>query len=102
MAVQYNLPTRSISMKSIQIAPSVRSVFSQDGAVLMEIKQGLMYTSNPVGGRILELLSQGNSADKVIESISRECDVEQETVRKDLEGFIEQLVSYGIVSSATV
>ena len=85
-------------MNSIQIAPSVRSVFSQDGAVLMEIKQGLMYTSNPVGGRILELLSQGNSADKVIESISRECEVEQETVRKDLEGFIEQLISYGIVS----
>jgi hypothetical protein len=84
-------------MKSIQIASSVRSVFSQDGAVLMEIKQGLMYTSNPVGGRILELLSQGSSAEQVVESVSRECEVEPETVRKDLETFIEQLVSYGIV-----
>ena len=84
-------------MRSIQIAPSVRSVFSQDGAVLMEIKQGLMYTSNPVGGRILELLSQGNSAEQVVESISRECEVEPEMVRKDLETFVEQLRSYGIV-----
>jgi Coenzyme PQQ synthesis protein D (PqqD) len=86
-------------MKSLQIAPSVRSVFSQDGAVLMEIKQGLMYTSNPVGGRILELLSQGKSADQVVESISRECEVEKETVRQDLEGFIQQLISYGIVNT---
>jgi hypothetical protein len=86
-------------MKSIKIAPSVRSVFSQDGAVLMEIKQGLMYTSNPVGGRILELLTQGNSPEQVVESISRECDVEAETVRHDLEAFIEQLASYGIVDA---
>jgi hypothetical protein len=89
-------------MKSITIAPSVRSVFSQDGAVLMEIKQGLMYTSNPVGGRILELLSQGNSPEQVVESISRECEVEQEMVRKDLETFIEQLVTYGIVHAEAV
>jgi hypothetical protein len=86
-------------MKSITIAPSVRSVFSRDGAVLMEIKQGLMYTSNPVGGRILELLSQGNSPEQVVESITRECEVEQEMVRRDLETFIEQLVSYGIVNA---
>jgi hypothetical protein len=63
----------------------------------MEIKQGLMYTSNPVGGRVLELLSQGSSPEQVVESISRECEVEPETVRTDLETFVEQLRSYGIV-----
>jgi hypothetical protein len=89
-------------MKSIQIAPSVRSVFSQDGAVLMEIQQGMMYTSNPVGGRILELLSQGLPESDVVETISRECEAPQETVRHDLETYIEQLRSYGIVSPASV
>ena len=85
-------------MRSILIAPSVRSVFSQDGAVVMEIRQGMMYTSNPVGGRIFELLSQGHSADQVIGMISQECDVEQETVRRDLETFLEQLSSYGLIT----
>jgi hypothetical protein len=84
-------------MNSLNLAPSVRSVFSQDGAVLMEIKQGMMYTSNPVGGRILELLSQGRSAENVVETISCECAVSKETVRHDLERFIEQLRSYGLV-----
>ncbi len=89
-------------MQPIQISPSVRSVFSQDGAVLMEIQQGMMYTSNPVGGRILELLSEGRSENEVVEAISRECDAPQETVRRDLEGFIEQLRSHGIVSPLAV
>ncbi len=85
-------------MHSIQIAPSVRSVFSQDGAVVMEIKQGMMYTSNPVGGRIFELLSQGHSPDQVVGMISNECNVEQEMVRHDLETFLEQLRSYGLIT----
>ena len=84
-------------MNSITLKPSVRSVFSQDGAVLMEIKQGMMYTSNPVGGRILELLSQGVSPENVVETISRECVVPQETVRNGLERFVEQLRTYGLI-----
>jgi hypothetical protein len=64
----------------------------------MEIKQGMMFTSNPVGGRILELLSQGASDDAVVDTISRECEAPPETVREDLASFVEQLRSYGIVS----
>jgi hypothetical protein len=85
-------------MSSIQIPPSVRSVFSEDGAVVMEIKQGLMYTSNPVGGRIFELLSQGQTPEQVVATVSRECDVEPAMVHRDLEGFLEELSSYGLIS----
>jgi hypothetical protein len=87
-------------MKSMSLAPSVRSVFSQDGAVLMNLQQGMMYTSNPVGGRILELLSQGVNESDVVETISRECDAPAEMVRQDLETYIEQLSSYGLVTAA--
>ena len=84
-------------MKSIQLSASVRSTFSRDGAVVMHIQQGLMYTSNPVGGRMLELLSQGQSSEQVIETISRECETEPTIVRADLEKYLELLNSYGIV-----
>ena len=89
-------------MNSLNLMPSVRSVFSQDGAVLMDIKQGMMYTSNPVGGRIIELLSQGMSAENVVETISRECSVERDIVRHGLERFVEQLRSYGLVETEKV
>jgi hypothetical protein len=63
----------------------------------MHIQQGLMYTSNPVGGRILELLTQGHAPESVIPIISRECEVDEETVRRDLGKYLELLRSYNIV-----
>jgi Coenzyme PQQ synthesis protein D (PqqD) len=86
-------------MSNLQIHPSVRSVFDRDGAVVMHIQQGLMYTSNPVGGLMLELLSQGLSPEQVVERVCHECDLAdgQEMVRADLEKYIGLLESYGIV-----
>lgn len=84
-------------MSAPQISPSVRATFSRDGAVVMHIQQGLMYTSNPVGGRMLELLSQGQSPEQVVETVSHECNTEQQIVRADLEKFVEQLRSYNIL-----
>jgi DNA-binding transcriptional ArsR family regulator len=86
-------------VKSIRIAPSVRSAFTSDGAVLMEIKSGMMFASNPVGGRILELLAKGATAEEVVEAIANECSVPQERVLQDLESFAEQLRTLGIVES---
>jgi Coenzyme PQQ synthesis protein D (PqqD) len=87
----------AFSMKSIRIAPSVRSAFSSDGAVLMEIRKGMMFTSNPVGGRILELLTKGATTHEVAETISRECSVPREIVLRDFESFADQLQAYGLV-----
>jgi hypothetical protein len=89
-------------MRSVMFPPSVRSVFSQDGAVVMDIKGGMMYTSNPVGGRILELLQGGMTGEDVVEIVSRECDTDPERVRHDLERFVEQLRSYGLVEQDRV
>ncbi|WP_158790849.1 PqqD family protein [Granulicella sp. L60] len=84
---------------SEQISRSTRLINTPDGAVVMEIKSGLMFTSDPVGGRILELLKQSVPEDQIIATISRECEVFPEIVRPDLANFMAQLRSYGIVES---
>jgi hypothetical protein len=87
------------------LSSSSRLINTVDGAVVMEIKSGLMYTSDPVGGRILELIKQGLSKEQIVESISHECEesnVSRETVRRDLERFIEQLASYGVLEAETL
>ncbi len=65
----------------------------------MEIKSGLMFTSDPVGGKILELLSQSIPEDQIVESICRECEVSPEVVRPDLANFMSQLRSYGLIET---
>jgi Coenzyme PQQ synthesis protein D (PqqD) len=86
-------------MTSIRIAPSVRSAFSSDGAVLMEIKSGMMFASNPVGGRILELMAKGATSEEVVEAISKECNVSKEIVLRDLKSFTDQLRALGLLEN---
>lgn len=83
--------------RSIRLAPSVRSAFSPDGAVLMEITNGMMYTSNPVGGRILELLARGVSLDETVSTISAECNAPRALVLRDVQAFTEELRGYGLI-----
>lgn len=84
---------------SQRISNSTRLINTVDGAVVMEIKSGLMFTSDPVGGRILELLKQSIPEDQIIETVSRECEVSAEVVRPDLANFMSQLRSYGLVET---
>ncbi len=82
-----------------RISSSTRLVNTVDGAVVMEIKSGLMFTSDPVGGRILELLKQSASDDQIIDTVSRECEVSSEIVRSDFITFMSQLRSYGLIET---
>ncbi len=65
----------------------------------MEIKSGLMFTTDPVGGRILALLKQSIPDEQMIETVSRACEVLSDVVRPDFANFISQLRSYGLVET---
>src|SRR2546423_7552409 len=43
----------------IKLSENVRETITQDGAVLLDIEQGLCFSMNPVGARIWEMLKQG-------------------------------------------
>ncbi len=80
-------------MSNLILNPSVRSAFSKDGAVVMHIQQGLMYSSNPVGGLILELLSQGGSIEEIVDRVCRECEIphERDMVHREVEQYMKHL-----------
>jgi hypothetical protein len=43
-----------------RVSDSVRSTHGQDGAIVLDIRQGQMFNLNFVGSRILELLKEGS------------------------------------------
>ena len=49
-----------ITTEDIVIAPSVRETASEDGAVLLDIEQGICFSLNPVGLKIWELLENAS------------------------------------------
>jgi len=59
---------------------------------------GETFTSNEIGKTIVQLLQKGESQEKIIEKITNEYDVDQNTFEKDLTDFINQLTQFNLVS----
>ena len=74
-----------------RISDSVRSTHNQDGAVVLDIRQGEMFNLNPVGSRILELLKSGSTESTVVDHISREFETDRTVVERDVQEFITSL-----------
>jgi hypothetical protein len=76
---------------------TVRSTKTQDGRVLLDVRRGQMFSVNPVGSRILELLEQGWDEARIAEEISRTYTMRIEIVRPDIRDFIEALRKHEIL-----
>ena len=64
-----------------------------DGAVILDVHGGHVFSSNNVGARILTLLQQDITLEQVVEKISSEFDEPADRVRTDLSNFIAVLRS---------
>jgi Coenzyme PQQ synthesis protein D (PqqD) len=80
-----------------KVADTVRSTHSQDGAVVLDIRQGEIFNLNPVGSRILELLKNGLTEFEVIKQISQEFCVDREMVAQDVHEFVLLLRDHQLV-----
>jgi hypothetical protein len=82
---------------------SVRDVETADGAVLLDIRQGLCLSMNAVGARIWSLLKLQRSWDEITACISEEFAAPLDEVQTDAHAFIEALfVQRMIVGSKEV
>jgi hypothetical protein len=84
-----------------KVSDSVRSTHGQDGAIVLDLRQGQMFNLNHVGSRILELLECGSSESQITDAISREFSADIETVRKDVAEFLEELKAHKLVNTAS-
>jgi hypothetical protein len=73
------------------IAPGVRETSTQDGAVLLDIEQGICFSLNPVGLRIWELLKKRYSLDQIADALGQEFAVPRSQILSDASEFIEAL-----------
>jgi Coenzyme PQQ synthesis protein D (PqqD) len=83
----------------LNTSDTVRSTQSIDGRILLDVRHGRMFTVNPVGSKILELLDQGQDETRIVDEISRAYGMNIEVVRPDVHDFIEALYKHHIVTS---
>jgi hypothetical protein len=93
-------PFRSEVRPMHKVSDSIRSIHGQDGAIVLDIRQGQIFNLNLVGSRILELLECGSTEEQITDAISREFTADIETVRKDVAEFLEKLKTNQLVDAA--
>jgi hypothetical protein len=79
------------------IAPDIRIATDDDGAVLLNVATGSVFSLNGVGGKIWGMIEQGLPREGILGSLAAEFDVPEEQLENDLTVFLSQLESKGLV-----
>ena len=74
-----------------RVSATVRSTHNQDGAIVLDVRQGQMFNLNFVGSRILELLKSGDTVSGIVDEIGREFGVSQDLAENDVRKFLQAL-----------
>jgi hypothetical protein len=82
----------------ITVAPHIRSIVDQDGAVILDIPRNAMTTLDSTGGYIWERLERGLQVDAIVAELVRDTGADELDVAKDVEAFMEQLKSKHLVN----
>jgi Coenzyme PQQ synthesis protein D (PqqD) len=82
---------QAMNTAELAIAPGVREVASEDGAVLLDVEQGVCFSLNPVGLKIWELLKKGCSLDQIADALGQEFPVSRPQLLSDAMEFIAAL-----------
>lgn len=83
-----------------RISNSIRSTHCPDGAIVLDIEQGLMFNVNLVGSKILELLQAGSGETEIVNAIRIEFKEDQDVVASDVRAFIESLEKHKLIRAA--
>ena len=80
-----------------KVSEGVRSTHGQDGAIVLDIRQGQMFNLNLVGSKILELLETGVSESSIVDEISQQFEVSRDIAESDVREFIESLKQHHLL-----
>jgi Coenzyme PQQ synthesis protein D (PqqD) len=84
----------------IKLAPDLRSVSDQDGAVVLDNSHGLITTLDAMGGYIWRQLERGMAQEQIVRFIVEETGEKIQIVERDVQEFFEDLTSRHLLTSA--
>jgi len=82
------------------VSPDVRSTYSEDGAVLLDIRKGLCYSLNPVAARVwstVEGSPSGVDLVGLLDVMETHYKISREQLERDIGGCLSNLENMGLV-----
>ncbi|HWY54137.1 MAG TPA: PqqD family protein [Terriglobales bacterium] len=90
----------SSNTQDLVIGPSVRETASEDGAVLLDIEQGICFSLNPIGLKIWELLKTHHSVDEIADELAQSFPVSRSQLLSDVVEFLQSLEAKRLIHRA--
>lgn len=82
------------------VSPDVRSTYSEDGAVLLDIRKGLCYSLNPVAARVwstVEGSPSGVDLRWLVDVMETHYKISHEDLERDVDECLSKLEKMGLV-----
>ncbi len=82
------------------VSPHVRSTYSEDGAVLLDIRKGLCYSLNPVAARVwstVEASPSGIDLRGLVDVMETHYTISREQLERDIDECLTKLENMGLV-----
>jgi hypothetical protein len=86
-----------VGLPMYKVSEGIRSTHGQDGAIVLDIRQGQMFNLNFVGSRVLELLETGATESAIVDEISQKFEVSRGIAESDVREFIETLKQHHLL-----
>src|SRR6267143_1101324 len=78
------------------VSPDVRSTYSEDGAVLLDIRKGLCYSLNPVAARAwstVEASQRGITLEGIVGALETDLNVPRQELETDMAEYLDKLLA---------
>jgi Coenzyme PQQ synthesis protein D (PqqD) len=85
----------------LRLSESIRSTDTADGAVVLDVRHGRIFTFNGTGSRILRMLRSGADAEEISLTLVREFSVEPDAASADTEEFLALLQQHSLIEDMT-
>ena len=90
----------SSNTQDLVIASRVQETASEDGAVLLDIEQGICFSLNPIGLKIWQLLKTHHSVDEIADELAQDFPVSRSQLLSDVVEFLQSLEAKHLVHRA--
>ena len=80
-----------------RLSDSVRTTHTGDGAVVLDVSRGRMFTFNPTGSRILQLLNTGVEEKEIALRLVQEFSADPRIADADVSEFLTLLRQHALV-----
>jgi hypothetical protein len=90
------------SQQTVCFAPDVVLQVIEGEALILKLRDEVVFSLNETGARIAQLIADGQRIDVVVDTLSREYGIDRDAVKREVQGLVGALLSNGLLVAGRI